>query len=76
MSTVDIYTTKQNDTWDLISYNVYGSEFYINELMTTNPAYRFVNVFDAGTEIICPDVTLPKIPGPAWGSEEEYNPFE
>ena len=30
------YTTVQGDTWDLISYKVYGSEKYIGNLMQAN----------------------------------------
>ena len=36
MNTVDIYTTKLGDTWDLIAYRVYGNEKYMKELVEAN----------------------------------------
>ena len=31
------YTTVQGDTWDLISFALYGTEKYVGELMESNP---------------------------------------
>lgn len=50
------YNTIQGDTWDSISYRVYGSEFYTNELFTANPDYQNVAVFDANINLVVPDV--------------------
>ena len=55
----DIYTTVTGDTWDLISYRVYGSEFYMDRLLAANPAQRETAVFGAGVAILCPDIELP-----------------
>ena len=51
-----IYNTIQGDTWDTISYRVYGSEFYTNELFTANPKYQNIAVFEANINIMVPDV--------------------
>ena len=31
------YTAKLGDTWDFISYKVYGDEKYVIDLMVANP---------------------------------------
>ena len=72
MSTVDIYKTVSGDTWDLISYKVYGFEMYINELMEANTKYRKVLVFNEGVEIICPDIKSKASTAPPWTVDEAY----
>lgn len=52
-----IYSTKQGDMWDLISYRVYGTEKYVKTLLEANPAYRTIAVFPAGITLSCPDVS-------------------
>lgn len=62
------YTTKQGDTWDQISYAIYGSEKYIDWLISNNPALLDNFVFSAGVTMQTPE--LPEdytaIPVPAW----------
>lgn len=53
---VDIYETIQGDTWDMISFKVYGTEIHTPQLMDANPEYRDVAIFSGGTEIIAPDI--------------------
>ncbi|MGN0787129.1 MAG: tail protein X [Christensenellales bacterium] len=48
------YTTVQNDMWDSISYEVYGSCDYTDVLIEANPKYRKVYCFSAGVIIDCP----------------------
>lgn len=48
------YIAKQGDTWDLISYNQYGSEYFIAELMLNNPQYIDIIVFEGGQVIKIP----------------------
>jgi len=72
MFTVDIYKTVSGDTWDLISYKVYGFEMYINELMSANTKYRKVLVFNEGIEIICPDIMNKPSTTPPWTVGEVY----
>lgn len=55
---MDIYTTISGDTWDGIAYTVYGDERYMAELLAANPAQRLVTRFEAGVEIVCPDVQV------------------
>lgn len=63
----DIYVTSAGDQWDLISYQVYGHERYMIELLRANPAYRDIVVFDSGVELICPDIEAERAsPLPAW----------
>lgn len=62
------YTSKQGDTWDQISYDVYGSETHIDYLAANNPALLDYFVFPAGVVIQTP--ALPDdssaISVPAW----------
>ena len=55
----DIYTANGGDTWDLISYRVYGTEVYAHELLAANPEYRELAFLSGGEEIVCPDIDLP-----------------
>lgn len=56
MSEVDIYTTIQGDTWDIIALKVYGNERYMSHLLKANPKYIDIMLFSAGVEIVCPDI--------------------
>ena len=53
----DIYTTVQGDTWDHISYKVYGKDTYSRELMRANPKYLNIVFFSGGISLICPDIS-------------------
>ena len=48
------YTTRRGDTWDLIAYQVYGSEQYAGFLMQHNFPLLDVFIFDAGTVLNTP----------------------
>lgn len=65
---VTTYTTKQGDTWDQISYTVYGSELNIGWLTANNLALLDYFVFPAGVTLNTP--ALPDdsstISVPAW----------
>lgn len=43
------YITQKGDTWDLISFKVYGSEKYIEELKTAN--YDFIKIVSFPEEV-------------------------
>lgn len=58
MNTVDIYTTKLGDTWDLIAYRVYGNEKYMKELVEANIEFASTVFFKSGVELICPDIPI------------------
>ncbi len=53
---VDVYTTVQGDTWDIIALKVYGDERYMSNLLKANPRYIDIMFFSAGIEITCPDI--------------------
>ncbi|MHC1747432.1 MAG: tail protein X [Cellulosilyticaceae bacterium] len=61
------YITEQGDTWDMISYKVYGDEHYIQELMNANIAHIHVVIFEANVELITPCIEI-EIPSslPPW----------
>jgi phage tail protein X len=50
------YIAKQGDTWDLISYNMYGSEYHITELILANYEYVDVLIFNGGEVLIIPEL--------------------
>ena len=47
MAKVKVYRTVSGDTWDLISYKVYGSEGYFHDLIRNNLRLIDIAVFDA-----------------------------
>lgn len=54
---MDSYTAKQGDTWDMISYYAYGSEYYIAELILANPQYGNLIIFDGGEMLTIPIIS-------------------
>lgn len=54
----DYYVTDLGDQWDLISFLVYGSENYVNELMAANPEHISTAIFEAGVKLRCPDIAV------------------
>lgn len=50
-----IYTTVSGDTWDLISYKVFGTETYMDKIIKLNIDYINTVVFKAGIAINLPD---------------------
>ncbi len=66
------YTTVQGDTWDLISYKVYGSEKYIGNLMQANFALLDYTVFPSSVKIIVPALPLEETDdAPEWRTLDE-----
>ncbi len=53
---VQMYKTTQGDTWDLISFRVYGSESFMDKLIKANPDHQDIVIFPAGIELITPVV--------------------
>ena len=51
---VDIYKTIQGDTWDNISFKVYGEDKFSKSLIRANPRYMNIAIFSGGIELICP----------------------
>ena len=52
----DTYRTVQGDTWDLISFALYGSEKYVGELMENNPSLLDYSIFPADVRLIVPEI--------------------
>ena len=50
--------TRQGETWDMISYRMYGDEHYIRDLMDANPGMRRIVRFSAGASVAVPEVTV------------------
>lgn len=50
------YTTIQGDTWDLISFKLFGSEKYMKNLIEANWPLLETLVFSSGTVITVPDL--------------------
>lgn len=60
--------TVQGDTWDIVSYRVYGDEAYISALIAANPSHRMTTIFGANVELIIPDIPTPIVSAslPPW----------
>ncbi len=52
------YTAIQGDTWDLISFKYYGSEYHIVELILANPDHVDAVVFDGGEKLKIPAINI------------------
>lgn len=52
------YTTKSQDTWDIISKNVYGSELFMDRLIAANLNHRKVVFFSDGVVLNVPDIEV------------------
>ena len=50
------YTTIQGDTWDLISYKLFGEEKYMRYLIEANRPQIDTMVFSAGTVLNVPEL--------------------
>lgn len=50
------YTTKQGDTWDIVSLLAYGSQIHVDKLISANFAQRNVAVFGAGVVLSVPEI--------------------
>jgi len=53
----NIYTTNDGDTWDSISFEIYGSEKYTHLILDANIELTDIVFFDSGTELIIPDIS-------------------
>ena len=52
------YITSQGDTWDMISYKVYGNEKYVDKLIQANLHYKEVIIFSANVKLNIPEASL------------------
>ena len=58
MRKVKIYKTVSGDTWDLISYKIFGSEQYFHQLMRANLNLLAIAIFDSNVPIIVPEIDV------------------
>lgn len=49
------YTTTQGDTWDMIAYRLWGSEYLYPVLLEANYKYRHIVFFDADIKLNVPE---------------------
>ncbi len=62
------YITRSGDTWDAIAVRALKSERFMADMLDANPAHNYVAVFDAGVELVVPDLPPPGKPSnlPPW----------
>ena len=49
-------TTRQGDTWDILSKRIYGNELYIDVLLNANINHRKTLIFSAGVSLEAPPI--------------------
>ena len=55
------YTTIQGDTWDAVSFRVFGDERFMSRIMHQNPEHIGVSVFPAGVVLFIPEIDTAEI---------------
>lgn len=55
-----VYETISGDTWDGISFSVYGTEAMVNNLRILNKEFLRLVIFPAGVLIKCPEIEAEK----------------
>lgn len=53
---MNVYTTIQGDTWDLIAYQQLGSTDYTDQLISENPEHLGTFLFPAGVVLRLPEI--------------------
>lgn len=53
---MNVYTTISGDTWDGIAYKTMGDGMLMDLLIAANQKYAETFVFNAGIELVVPDV--------------------
>ncbi len=48
--------TQHGETWDMISWRIYGDEHHVKKLMDANRKHRHVRIFSAGVKIRAPEL--------------------
>lgn len=52
-----LYKTEQGDTWDLISFKLFGNEKFMKELLELNIELSEFVIFPAGVELSIPKIS-------------------
>lgn len=69
---MDSYITVQGETWDLIAYKIWGSEYLFPLLLEVNSQYRHIVIFSGGIELKVPEIdTSLYVERPSWLEEDE-----
>lgn len=55
-----VYETISGDTWDSISYKVYGTEDLVNILREANKEFMILMIFPSGVLLKCPEIEAEK----------------
>jgi len=65
------YETQQGDTWDMLAFDIYGSEKLAYLLLQANPAYMEMMFLPAGLRLTIPPTptTASNNPKPPWARE-------
>ena len=61
--------TKHGETWDMVSYRVYGDEHHVWRLVDANRSLRAVRIFSAGVRLnvpALPEEAVSKSSLPPW----------
>lgn len=67
----ETYTTIQGDTWDSISYKLYGTERRMGDLIVANWDYLDILVFPAGVVLTVPPAEETALNNqPFWRSDD------
>lgn len=69
------YTTDLGDTWDYISWKVYGNEYHMEDLTRAPENYKLLEVlvFSADQKVWCPYIEEEEVDDttPEWRLEDE-----
>lgn len=62
------YTTRSGDTFDGVAFRELGAERYMDLIIEANPEHNYTARFDAGVELVIPDLPAPERPAslPPW----------
>ena len=63
------YTTVSGDQWDIISYNLFGTEDYTGDIMQANLEYADVVIIPAGILLNITEIQAVNDGLPAWRDE-------
>lgn len=55
---MNVYITKQGDSWDFLAHYFYGSEYLMTDLVEANQQYRHYIDFPEGIELVIPEVEI------------------
>jgi phage tail protein X len=63
------YQTTQGDTWDMISFKLFGNEYYVDQLVSANLGWISTQTFDSGVVLTVPAVIFPtSVSTTIWGN--------